>query len=322
MIGSGSYLPALEFLDRKRWRKHLLHWARTADLSRPGEDGMGRAARRRYMEWEITGDDKVAIEALEACVRKLRLTFEAHTWAEPINDRIWLPDHPLVMMTQGEMSDERNQIWPRHYVSYRGFTDFAAWVREKSDRHVKVWLYSFAERPERGEVRLWRGPLGQYRVDFGPDADGNAVPDRPRPRMLTLHRGAPIGLELPSRRLMALDVRLMKPSKEDFWSRPDLAVSLYGTGSCKADLCVALHNLGNSPAHNVSVVVKDAAGKVVSRRRVSLIGPPLDLKPSHEMVRFTGLPETGDLHVEADPEKAIAELCEDNNLCAIKRRSR
>ena len=157
----GNYLPALEMIDWQEWQKELVEWAETADLSRPGDDGMGHAARERLAKWEAAGDEKAAIEALEACVRKLRMTFEAHTWAEPINDRIWAPDHPLIVMAQGEMSHERNQTWPRHYVSYSGLTDFAAWVRKKSNTSLRVWVYSFAEQTGRRVGPRVADALGQ-----------------------------------------------------------------------------------------------------------------------------------------------------------------
>ena len=321
MRGAHCYLPALELIDRDRWRKQLIRWADQADLSRPGDDSLGRAARERYMKWEMTGDEKAAIEALEACVRKMRLTFEAHTWAEPINDRIWLPDHPIIMMTQGEMSHERNQLWPRHYVSYEGFSDFAAWVREKSQERIRVWIYSFAATEEAGKVRVWRSPHAEYRVVFGPDADRDGLPDRASPMGLKLHRAAAIPLRLPPRRLCALDVRLMKLAKDDFWSRPDLALSTYGLGDkCGDKLCVVLHNLGAGVARNVVVRVTDAKGAELARRRVREIEAPLDLKPRRRQILFTGLPLSGDLVVTADPGNAISEINEDNNVLRLRRR--
>jgi len=319
MRGS-DYLPAFEFIDRAKFREHIIKWAEEADLSHPSNDGMGRAARERYMKWEVTGDERAAYQALEACVRKLRLTFEAHTWGEPINDRIWLPDHPLIMMTQGEISDERGQLWPRHYVSYKGFSDFAAWVRKRSDTRLNVWMYSFADKAEDGFVRVWRTPLGEYRVRFGQDRNGDAVPDHGAPQTLALHRSAMIPVRLPARTLCALEIRLTRKSDEDFWKRPDLGISADDVRWMAPNaLSVLVHNLGNSPATSVAVRLADASGKTLAERAIPRIDPPLDLKPRTRKVLFTGLRPAKSVVVTIDPENAIGELNEQNNAVRVVR---
>ena len=308
-----DYLPALELIDRNASRDELAAWADEADLSHPSDDGLGRAARERYMKWEVTGDESAAYEALEACVRKMRLTYEAHTWGEPINDRIWLPDHPLVMMTQGEMPDERNQLWPRHYVSYAGFSDVAAWVRYSSETHLKVWLYSFASAHEDGAVRVWRTPLGKYRITCGPDRDTDAVPDAPTPREYVLHRSAVIPLHLPPGELCALEIRLVRAASEDYWRRPDLGIGPRDVEWTEQGLSVTIHNLGNSAAQNVLVRVNDTAGALLAEHTVKGIEAPIDLMPRRATFHFPGL-RRQPCRVSVDPRGRLAELNEDNNV--------
>ena len=73
---------------------------------------------------------------------------------------------------------ERNQLWPQHHVSYDGFSDVAAWVREKSDTRCGISLYSFATQAESGGVRLWRlAPGGHLRIRLGVDEDLDGSPD-------------------------------------------------------------------------------------------------------------------------------------------------
>ena len=321
-----NYLPALEIIDWEKHRQELIDWAREAATSLPriAEDDMGLTARHRLVEWEVTGNEQAAYEALEACVRKLRLTFDAHTWAEPINDRVWLPDHPMIVMMQGDMSDERNQLYPRHYVSYEGLSDFGAWVREKSDQHVRLWLYSFAPRAEEGVIRVWRTPLGQYRVTIGCDANADGKPDAGGDtRELTLHRFAGVPLTLPPRQLIAVDIALVEKSQEDFWARADLAVtSDHAQWSDDRDaLTVVLHNVGNGAARNVLVRLTDARRKTLAECTVPTIEAPLDLVPRRVSVTFTGLkggvPRGGTIQVQADPGNALPELNEDNNTSPI-----
>jgi len=269
------------------------------------------------MKWEVTGDEKPVYEALEACVRKMRLLYDAYTWGEPIDDRIWFPDHPLIMMTQGEISHERNQIWPRHYVSYLGLTDFAAWVREKSDTALRVWIYSFADKPESGHIRVWRAPLGRYRVKLGPDANADGKPDSGEERTMELHRSAAIPVVMPPRRLCALEISLVEPSKENFWTRPDLAVSLDSTGWDKAGaLKVTVHNLGGGPARNVVVRAATTAGKEIASQTIASLEAPLDLNPRTATVTFAKAPAE-DVVVRVDPGATIAELNELNNSVVV-----
>jgi hypothetical protein len=319
MRGASSYLPALELLDYAKWKTALVDWAEKADLSHPGHDGMGRAARERYMKFEAAGDEKAALEALEACVRKMRLTFEAHTWGEPINDRIWLPDHPLIMMAQGEISHERNQLWPRHYVSYEGFADFAAWVREKSDTSLRLWLYNFAEETDAGRLRVWRTPLGEYEAVLGPDANADGKPDRGAVQRFVLHRSAAIPLRLPPRQLYVLALRLRSRSREDFWSRPDLAVSADDTVlDARGRVKVVVHNVGGGPARDVSVGLFDGQGRELAKGSIAGIEAPLDLKPRTASLNLSaGKARTVEVRVDAG--HAIPELNEENNTVRLDR---
>jgi len=313
-----NYIAGMEMIDRKAFREHLIKWAETADLSCPSADDLGSDARERYMKWEVTGDEKAVYEALEACVRKVRLLFDAYTWGEPIDDRIWLPDHPLIMMTQGEISHERNQIWPRHYVSYLGLSDFAAWVRERSDTSLRVWIYSFADKAESGHVRVWRTPLGRYRVRLGPDANADGQPDSGDERVLELHRSAAIPVQVPPRTLCALEVSLVEQAKEDFWTRPDLAVSLDSTGRDKAGaLVVKVHNVGGGAAKDVAVRAATATGREIGRQTIPRLEAPLDLNPRSVTLTFGETPAE-DIIVSVDPAGAIAELNELNNSVVVR----
>ena len=313
----GHYLPALEFLDREKHKQQLVKWAELSDLSKPGNDSMGLAARHRYMKWEVTGDEAAAYEALDACIRKLRLTYDAHTWGEPINDRIWLPDHPAIMMTQGEMSHERNQLWPRHYVSYEGFTDFAAWVREKSDTHLKVWLYSFSDRAERGKVRAWRAPLGTYSIQFGPDENADEQADEGAAKSQELHRYAAIPIHLPSRKLCVLQVDLKGPVDNSYWKRPDLAIGKRDIQPTKdGGWSVTVHNLGNVSVEGVKVEMLDAKGNTIQERTIQTIESPTDLKPRAALVTFAK--KGGDsFEIRVKAAGGVKELYSHNNQVVV-----
>lgn len=304
----------LGLIDSKRNRPALLHWSRTAGLDRVTGDDLGDLALRRYFETELTGSRQPAEEALAACIGKLRREELAYTWAEPNSDRIWLPFAPLAFMAQGGLSHQRSQLWPQHYVSYEGLTDFAAWVREKSETRLRIWLYSFASGPENGSLRLWRARSGRYALRMGEDSDEDGTPDDVRPTEVTLGRFAPIRVQLPPNRLIALELDLKgEPGADE--PLPDLALS----SARRADgrLEVMLHNLGAGPARAVAVRVSGSDGARLAERSVTLLEAPTDLVPRRLKLVFAPFPAGGGFTIEVDPAAKIPELNEANNALRV-----
>lgn len=303
--------------DRSQHRPALLAWAEAADLTRVAVDQFGHEARRRYFKFELTGDEGAAIGALDASIRNTRTMFMGYTWCEPIDDRIWLPDDVGIVMAMGDLPHERNNLWPRHWVSYTGFGDFAAWLREKSEGRLKLWLYNFKDVPESGAVRVWRSPAGTYRVRSGPaDAQGNLAAGAGE-SSLFLHRFAAISLRLPPRSLYVLEVELLKASAEDFYARPDLAVCAEDAVRTGDRIKVVVHNLGVGPASNVVVRLVDAGGKTLDEKAVAQLTPAVKFLPSRVEVELKAPASAGRVRVVVDPENRIAELNEENNGAEI-----
>jgi hypothetical protein len=221
-------------------------------------------------------------------------------------------------MAQGGVSHQRNQLWPQHYVSYAGFTDLAAWVRERSDTRLRIWLYSFAPGEERGTLRLWRSAAGSFRLRLGPDSDLDGAPDSASDsRELRLRRLASFPITVPPARLVALELTLDgKPEADE--PLPDLALS-----SARQDghrLEVTLHNLGSAPARDIVVEVTDGAGTRFAQRKLPLLEAPTDLVPRRQALVFENLEAPGPLRIEADPAERIPELNEENNAVRSDRR--
>jgi hypothetical protein len=312
--GAAEIQYALELLPRDRYRDQLLRWSRAAPLELLSDDALGETARRRLLETEITGEVGPAIQALQAGVRNLRALQPAYTWAEPANDRIWLPSQPLAVMSQGGLSHQRNQLWPQHYVSYEGFSDLTAWVSEKSERKLRIWLYSFAPHAESGRMRLWRAQSGRYQLRIGPDSDRDGAPEGAERSELRLRRFSSVPLRLEPGRLFALDLEL-QGEPEPRQSLPDLALSLErGTGSRALE--VSVHNLGDATARDV-VVRLEAEGRSIAERRIAQIEAPADLRPRRKTVSFASIGAGTALELRVDPEGAIAEIDEENNAIEI-----
>jgi hypothetical protein len=170
-----------------------------------------------------------------------------------------------------------------------------------------VWVYSFAQRAEDGLVRVWRTPLGSYRVRFGPDANADEQADYGNASTVPLHHSAGIPLRVPPRQLCVLEIDLVQTSPEDFWKRPDLGLSADDVKREVGKVEVTIHNLGNSPVDRVEVAMVDSTGKVLAKKTTGRIEAPLDLKPRTATVTFDGL-SPGATEVRIDPEDRVPEL--------------
>ncbi len=314
---SNDALASLEMVDRRRFKKQLLTWSSAADLTRPYVDRFGHIARQAYMSFELTGEDASAISALEASLRNIRTLKEAYTRGEPQNDRIYPADQVAAIMALGELPYERNQTWPRHYVSYHGLTDFAAWVREKSDTSLNIWVYNFAGTPASGIMRTWRTPLGKYTVTTTP-VDASGKPTGPATStQLTLHRAAAIPLAIPPHAMVQITVTLQELSKEDFFSRPDIAIEPADITRIGDALNVTVHNLGSGAAGPTLVQALDGKGAVLSTQTVSAIPSPGDLTPRHATVTLSGPAISQAVTIKVKLADGSPDLYELNNTAAV-----
>ena len=77
-------------------------------------------------------------------------------------------------MAQGAWrTSAANQLWPQHHVSYDGFSDVAAWVRENGVRACGSALQLSRRRPR----SLWHAWRRVLRIRLGVDEDLDGSPD-------------------------------------------------------------------------------------------------------------------------------------------------
>jgi hypothetical protein len=304
----GDALASLEAADRTQYAAQLAQWADDADLAHITIDRFGHIARQRYLKYEVAGDEAAALEAIEASLRNIRTLFDAYTRGEPQNDRIYPPDQAMAVMAFGEIPHERNQTWPRHYVSYGGFGDLAAWVRRKSDTSLTIWLYSFAPKPESGEVRFWRLTPGRYRVVL----DGKAS-------QIDLHRGAGAELSLTPGRVHELEVTLEQAEPIDPGQRPDAAVSPRQVRRLPDGGVEALvHNMGGSGIESLVVELRDASDRSLASATIASLPGTTDWTPSTVTVRFDAQQAQGAVRLVLDPRQRVAESSERNNVVNLE----
>jgi len=264
-----------------------------AQLPEAGLDALGNVMMMKYRVWEQTGDLAELETGLEACARRWQLTYPVYTWWEPQNDRMWYSDGPALAMYLGDIPAKRNfPLWPRHHVSWEGLSDFAAFVVEKSDEHLKVLLFNFEQAEAEGLMRVWRLAHGTYRVRLGPDADGDWQMDTVASEgSLELFKSAAVPVRLPPRGLMVLQVDQVQAVDDDLFSRPDLALSpeevIYDAE--RETLEVPVHNVGGGSAPATVVRLVGLEDNVLREAQIGPLEAPLDLMPRVQVVTWTDL---------------------------------
>ena len=272
-----------------------------------------------YMAWLLTGRKRYVETALENSYKRIAALLPMHTWAEQSADRVAVSKSLVDRVYLGGTPGYRNKLWPTHTVSWSGLSEeFAAWVLKTKPDSLRVWIYNFEPRPQKGAVRVWGLDNGEYEVRFGCDDSQDETIDRVLwHKKLSLSRNVPIALELPSRQLVLLDAKQAKREPPIF-GRPDLAVT---TTDMELDresgkLTVVVHNVGNAAAEDVEVVVS-IDGRNLATHRIPKLEAPLDLVPRTIALTQLVPKQAREVVVHVDPRNLIAELWEENNEAAM-----
>jgi hypothetical protein len=322
-FGSFSFPTAEDWLaarDMSAYRTQIVEAADTADWT-PLDPQMGddRRTLRAYMAWQLTGKKSYVEAALENSYKRIAVLFPMHTWAEQSADRVAVSKTLVDRLYLGGTPGYRNKLWPTHTVSWRGFTEeMAAWVLQTMPDALRVWIYSFEPKPQRGELRVWGLDNGDYEVRFGLDSNGDEKIDQALwQKTMPLSRNTPIALQLPPGQLVVLEAKHLKRGPP-LSTLPDLAVvttdMAYDAKTAK--LTFVVHNVGSAPASDVEVTLH-ADGKPVATRRIPKLDAPLDLTPRAVTFTETLPPGARAVVVEADPRNQVPEIWEENNRAEL-----
>lgn len=223
----------------------------------------------------------------------------------------------------GAVMGLRDAATPTFAVTYdTPNNDFAALVTESTPKRLRVWLYSFNEKPMRVGLKLWQLLPGVYVLNQGEMIKGEQSFQHRYtwidPRSVKVeHRAQTVYVDVPPTKVWVVDFRLDTPISVPK-TAPDLAL---GAGDVKriADgLQVTVHNIGNAKSAPVDVTLQvEKAGKwtTVSRARVPAIPAPAKLSPSTAFVKLVASAASlaGKYRVAIDPEDKLYEICETNN---------
>ena len=274
---------------------------------------------RGYLSYLLTGDKRELESALEDVIREFTRFRRMYTSAEPFTDRVFLYHHNVDLCYLGGYA-RRNKFCPTHALSWEGFsTDYAALVEVNRRDHLQFAVFNFAREPRRGAFRVWQLKHGRYLLRVGPDENDDGQFDSvTREETLELARYSRVPLTLPPRRLTLVELTL-REELDEITARPDLALSPREVryDAARGSLRVVVHNIGAKPAPASTLAVRDAAGNTLAKAKIPPLDAPLDLLPRKTELTIEGLAAAGPLTVVADPEGALPEICEENNVVTV-----
>ena len=277
-------------------------------------------------------DDRVAM--VEAAIgrergssQQIATLYDARRWPDmyttthQFTDRIFpsLLGHASIAYLGGFC--RRNKFNPTLAFSWEGFgTDYTALVLDNQPGHAKILIYSFANEPLKGNMRIWALEHGIYQLTTGTDADGDQLMDAvERAEFLELAKADRIELTLAPKAVTVIEIEQADRLARIF-DRADLAIAAREVRIEANTLTAIAHNIGSADVYDVVVAVVDAMGREVVRKSLGGLGAPVDLVPRR-------IPFTLQLPAELrqgcklvlDPGQQIPEIYEGNNVVDIDR---
>jgi len=225
----------------------------------------------------------------------------------------------------GAVCGLRDAATPTFAVTYdTPDNDFAALVTESTSRRLRVWLYSFHEKPVRIGLKLWQLLPGSYVLNQGELLAGeHSFQHRygwiASKAVKVTHRADMVYVDVPSGKVWVVDVRL-DASIAVPKIAPDLAVGESDLRPAPNGLEVTVHNVGNAGSSPCTAEVqlrKNGAWKTVANVRIPAIAAPRNLSASFLKVvaPMKALLGAATMRVRIDPDDRQYELCETNNVC-------
>lgn len=168
--------------------------------------------------------------------------------------------------------------------------DIARLVSYADKKTAKVNLYNFKSEPQEITMRLWRITKGEYLLQVGRDSDDDGEIDSKkdilRREKIELRRFSTIKLTLPSKKNIAVQLKLLKKIKQPA-NMPDLAIHPKRDIKQEGDtLIVKVHNIGDGVARNIRIELLERNGKVIAESIIPEIKAPVDLVPKTRSVEF------------------------------------
>ena len=275
-------------------------------------NGNYRPLAHFYAVWRGTGDRSVLDEAMRLTLNDLIWSLPMLTEAEQSTDRVWLPQRMSNRLALGDVSILRNQIFPKHAVSWEHATGrITPLVHTQSKQHLDLTVVNLESEAVQVDMRLWRLEHGRYRVTQGPESD-DAVDSSGTPQEMELARYDTMPLTIPAGGAWRVTFEQVE-ALDDVRARADLAVCADDMeyDAATGDLTLVVHNIGAKASEPCRLKVRGADG-VVHEVEVAALEAPLDLHPRRQSVTLKGIP-AGTLQVAIELADGQREITLVNN---------
>jgi len=323
---------ALDWLGlREDFGRRILAGETGGPLETRPDDGRGRAPAHAYrystnshFVWQLTGDksqlEQLYTREIEECDLLAYINTEGSLWI----DRVGVPTAELQRARLGGVALLRNALYPGHVVSWR----FAAPASDQSvailmpdatPTSFKVIACNLEASPVHAAMTGWNIDPGTWTITQGVDTDNDDNADQSLSTTTAeFERTRSVELILPPQATTVLTLRLSKPGTP-YWQRPDLGIGSEDVTRQGREMHVTVHSLGSVPAPATTVVVRNAAGRILAGASVPALPAPVDLRPRTADVTVT-LPAGADPAggtVEIDPDQALNEITTRNNTAGL-----
>ena len=165
----------------------------------------------------------------------------------------------------------------------------------------------------------WNIDPGTWEIAQGIDTNNDDVADGAiATRTEKFERSRSFALTFAPRATTVLTFKLKTPGTP-YWSRPDLGLDREDATLANGTLKVRVHSTGSVAAPASSIVLRNAAGKIVATAATPALAAPTDLLPKVAEVSLrvpAGFSPAG-ATVEIDPEHQLEEITTRNNAVKL-----
>ena len=234
------------------------------------------------------------------------------TSAEQTTDRVWLPQSLANRMTLGDLSILRNQIYPKHAVSWEySEGEIAPLVRRQSETELEIEIHNLQNREVKVGARLWRLNHGRYeiRTTSAPQTDKNKTSSKTATQELTRFDVLPLTLAPSSVTTVSIK---QTEALADLRQSADLGVSHLDATFKAGVLSFKVHNIGAKESGAFQVRVTQN-GKVLAEKNHAALPAPENFR-THKAIFIAAIADgSTPVTVEIVTKNEFVEITQANN---------
>lgn len=279
-----------------------------------------------YALWQRTNQDQWLNEGSKLTLYHMLWSLPMLTVAEATTDRVWLPQRLVNRMALGDLSILRNEIFPKHAVSWEHASGrFAPLVRKHGEDSLEVELYNLEPQELTVNARIWELTPGWYQVSVkqkrGNQNEDSRVDKDPKAQKIFkvyLQRYSLLPIAVPAESSVQIEVTQLERGTP-LEQLPDLAISPLDARYDKEsqELTVVIHNIGLVPSGAFVAEITVNGNKVLARELDSL-SPPSEFRTAKYQLVIPVKDWEDDVQVEIRRQAGGDEITLHNNVLKLQ----